>query len=496
MINTRFIRLFAGLSHAELKTFKKYLDSPFFGVRPVTLKLFQYLYKKHSKWHPIYEEWKVERDQERKVELESQLRKYLGKKEASVKIFPGESENDSRVRRMISHLKGHLIDYILQVAPKADRDEYLENMGLLRYHLQRGEYELLETKLSEVEKDRRSIRFRDHAFYFYSFQLEELLNDYHVRAGIKEYSYSMMMDFLDIFFVLYKLRMFCTMVGLGKRLKQPFRMSMMEELLEYIDKHNYLEEPLVKIYYLILQMELEGDGQKYYRDLQKQIRSFRKSILPNELRQIYAFMYNFLQQEHRKPGKNMTREMFQLFQQMYKDGTIYSDGLVTTTWFRVCLIIACQAGEYDWAEDFIYANEELIAGDNAKEVFDFGILTVLFYKGEYKEIIQRIDQLKLVNIHFHIRRRFLKIKCYFELGEPTEFFNQCENLRKSLVVHEDKVGPENMSIYSNFRLLADRLGRFKFDLKKVSQKFLDDLENLQVAEKEWLERKANELTGD
>lgn len=494
MIQTKFIRLFAGLSNPELKSFRKFVDSPFFEVRPSTKQLFYYLKKTHAHWHPIYAKWQAEREASKKTDLEAQLLKYLGKEVVMKKLFPGQPENDARIRRIISQLKRHLMDFILQVAPKPEEARYHQNLAVLRYHLQKGEYGLFEAKLAEVQKDQGQIQFQDHAFFYYSFQVEELLNDYYVRAGIRKYTFSLMLEYLDTFFVLYKLRMFCSIISLQKQFDQPFRVNMMAEILEFIQHNDHLQQPLIKIYHEILQMETNADGHPHYRAVLDQVREYKPSIHPREVRQIYGFIYNFLQREHRKAGVNMTREMFHLFQEMYTDGTIYSDGLLTTTWFRICIQIACQAGEYEWAEDFIYAHEERIAGEDSGEVFDFGLLTVLFHRGAFREVIKRIDQLRLVHLQYQIKRRLLKIKCFYELANSEEFFNQLENLRKSIAAHKGKLSDKSVELYSRFRLFAEKLGHFRFGLQEVPLGYVDSLENLPCAEQEWLLKKSRELS--
>lgn len=495
MLYSQFLRLFAILNREELKAFEKFLHSPFFGPREQSRQFFAYLKSTQSRWRPLYEEFQSHKGKRKQRELETQLRKYLGKKEMAAQLFPDEPYNDGRMRRVISECKKLLIRYLGEAAPKTDNPknpyarQFREDLDVLRFYLQRGEFDLFQDQIKAMRK-LEGTDFKDHQYYYRAFQLEEKANDFQIRTGAKTDTYGKQLDHLDTYFILYKLRMFCAMHTRSTAMGVTYKYGMLAEITAYVERENFLGEPLIQIYYLILQMERGKGAQMDYQTILDLLATQLDRISHDEARQIYLFVYNFLEREHRKPGVNFARESFLLIKRVVDEGVIYSEGLIAVGYFNAAVRVACRAGEVKWAEEFIWANEERIAGGNRKEVFDFALLTVLFFQKEYTVILRQLDQLQFNDSNYQIRLRVLKMKTLYEQHSPEidsseDFFKLVEAFRRFLKNKTD-LRPAAAIHYGNFLNFAEKLGKAAFDGKELPTDFEHQVIQEETAEEEWL----------
>ena len=493
MTGTKFLRLLATLSKEELKEFEKFLKSPYFNTRNQPVLLFQYLKSTYSRWHPLYLEYAAtSTSRERKAELEQKLHEVLAKKKVAAVIFPNERYNDPRMRRVIHYCKQLIEEFFYQLAPKADHEFYLRHIAMLQHHLLRGELDLFEDLLEEVREIQQKTSFRDHQFYYYAYQLEEVTNDYLIRTARNLDAFQPMSDNFDVYFILNKLRMSCGMATRDKMFGRGYEYPMMEELIAYIEKTDFSTVPLIGMYYHIFHLEQNKEDRMHYKALQTLLQENKGQISLGERRQISGFMLNYLTRENRKPGQKMSWELFDLFRTMVGEGLVYINGMITVPYFNLGLRAACRVGEFDWGEQFIHDHTDRLLGKNAKEVLDLSRLVVQYNRGEYQQVLRKIDTLKFKDSRQQVFRRILKLQTLYEINEPNQFF-QLTDAFKRFIRAKQEIGTTASTFFSNFVSFSERLGRIKFDLKPVKSGLEEEIQHSATAEKDWLIDKIKEL---
>ena len=493
MIKTKFLRLLATLDKDELKDFERFIYSPYYNSRKQPLQLFDYLKSNLSKWHhPFLNYISPDTSKAKKQQLELHLESILSKATISEHLYPGERFNDPRMRRIVHYLKQLLEEFLYALAPKAEQEYYLRHIAMLRHHLHRGEFDLFEAQLTEVRKRQQQTTFRDHQFYYYAYQVEEVANDYLVRTARNRDSFQQMTDFFDAYFILNKLRLFCGMATREKMFEVDYRYQMMEELIHYIEKTDFNDVPLIGIYYHILHLEQARDDRMHFKQLELMLKANKAGISSGEQRNIYGFMLNYLTRENRKPGQKMYAELYQLLRTMVEEGLIYINNKITIPYFNLGVRAACRMGEFDWVEDFIYAHEDRLIGQNATEVIDLSLLTVLHYRGEYDTVLQRIDRLRFKDPRLQVLRRMLKLQTLYESNAPNAFF-QLTDAFKRFIKSRKEIGRAAFTYFSNFVSFTERLGRIKFDLKPIKKDLAKEIQDSPTAEKDWLLDKLQEI---
>lgn len=490
MQNTKLIQLFATLTKEELKKLEKYLESPYFHTKLQSRQLMQHLAQQFDKWYLLYHEYRD--STEKDPELENKLESLLSKEAVAEALFPDVPYNDQKMRRIIFESKKVLSDFLFQLAlSNQPRLPELKQITLLQHHLKRGELALFESQLKEAQQYRDNLDNLHSQYFEYAYQVEELYNNYLINTRGRDDSFQLMSDHLDTAYLISKLRIFCAMLTRSKVYKFKYEYRLMDELTDAIESFDFSTAPLLEIYYLILKLEREKAKPGDYKRLYELIGLHQPHIPLTEVRQIYGFMLNYLLRESRKPKTDYYPEIFSLLQKMIKEDLIYADGQIAPYYFELCVSTAGKVKAFDFAEDFIYEHEDRLIGKDAQEVFDFSLLVLLFYKGEYRAILKRIDMLKFKVVRSQIRLRILKLKTLFESKETESFFLLCDSLKK-FIRSKKEIGETAHTFYYNFVSLADKLGKIAFNQRK-SEGMEQEIEETQAAEKEWLMEKYLEL---
>ena len=187
----------------------------------------------------------------------------------------------------MSNSKKLLETFIEQITPgvlSADQERIL---GVLRHLLDKQDFDLFQSYLTEARKVSDSM-MQDEAYFYFLFRLKELLNSYNLRMlqlqrrkhFEKLESFDSLHLDLDNWYALTKLFSFTTMTSLRKRYDKPFEYYMKEELISFLQKRKAHLAPRIKIYLLLLQMEEENCGTSRVCGTQSIAQYAQKDICP------------------------------------------------------------------------------------------------------------------------------------------------------------------------------------------------------------------------
>lgn len=485
MIKGNFIRLLVTLSDVEFRQFELFLHSPYFNTKAQPRLLLRELKQSRAKWRPALLEG----------ELEAESLHVLDKEFVAGQLFPGEPYKDTRMRRIISDTNKLLEKFIAQQARQAPEEQRHDDTSILRHHLRRGEHEIFERRMKKVKVREANTQFRDQDYYFDAFQTEELNNQFRLSTGKKDDSFPYMLDMLDAFYVLSKLRYFCAMHTRGQILGRDYDFSFLDAIQTEIRSGRFDAFPLIRIYDGIFRLERGAAGQEDYRQIMTLIRANRVHIPGDELRQLFGFILNYLLRESRKPNRDFLGETFERLKEMLVEGFIYINDMIIAPYFSLILDLACKVEAYEWAESFIHVHADKLSHPEAAELVDYSLLLVWFHKGDYADVLQRIDRLKFKGTRNQLRRRSLKLRSLYQAGDAEGFLLMTDAFGKFIKSKSD-VGVAARTHYLNFVRNAEKLGRIRFNLKAVPKGMREELEVQEMAYKEWVMEKLSELVND
>ena len=156
-------------------------------------------------------------------------------------------------------------------------------------------------------------------------------------------------------------------------------------------------------------------------------------------------------------------------------------------------MLACFAGEVDWAWFFYEKYEHLLSDDNEKKKISRP--TLKYYSKEYKEAIFEFSRISFNTFQFQLTAKGLIIRSYIEMSitENTEtILSHCKAFENLLRRRQSEMSQQIFNIRMNQILLVKRIV-----LQKSSKtKLLADLEEINVVDRNWVRNQILRLPSD
>lgn len=491
MINSDCLRILATLSKEEFKKFQLFVGSPIYSRSKAVQILIGHLCKTWELWHPIFLE--LTQSPMRKNVLMPTLEKEIGKGRLHTLIYPEKPYNDQNLRKAQSDTYKLAEQFIKQcLTTETPVEEIRQSLRLQHFFLDRGAEKLFLKGMKHIEKSLASPSYLNSSYYHLSAQVAELMISYDIRIGKRKDHFPEWALQFDRYFVLTKLRQYSGMKARQKVHDQEYDYFFMDEVLNNSRTEKKFQVPMIQIWYHIVRLEQPDCAWNSFSQLQQLLKLHTSKIEKQELRMIYASMINFLAKENRRPGLDLRKELFAVFKEMVQSKAIYIEDKINSGYFNACVRAAMKAEAHEWAEDFIYDHSDRLLGPNPKELVDYSLLLLLFERQEYPEVLKRIGLLRFSDEKKAILKRILQLQTFYETEASEDFFRLCDSLIR-YIRNKKEIGRAMKSHFRNFVRSLHLIGRYRFNLKPIKPELRGEIQQIQMAERNWLLEKLNEL---
>lgn len=467
MEKLELVQYLFSLQNEEWERFELYLQSPYFTRKKLPLVLFRYLrtFANENGDGP------------------SPTR--ISKQEAFEQIYPGEPFKAQRLRRVSMELKGLLIDFIAleakQILPKDLEKEY----AVRKHLLDRGKLRLYAER-RDAGGD-RALPQPFHSFYhFGKMVLERLHNEYFIHSGRPIDSLPVVIDHLDQYYLSSRMELWSSMINKERIYRQPHEYTFSEEVTGMILSTKGEKWSGVRLWWQIWLLHQPGKGRDAIEFLDRFISKKGAEIPLGQLRQIRGFMMNYLNWSMAEVEEKYLR-LWWLLRDMLDEGTLYSEGKITTTLFRATVRSACLAGEWKWARDFLQHHGSNFKGEEVDKQLTLFRALVEFYSGDPEKALAQTHTIRFKAVRNEIYLKVLQVMCVFEMGDEVDFFRRAEAFRKYVVKGED-FGKKFAMRNVNFVRLILRIGKSRFHGQSPLPSLEEGIAGKYVAEQYWLKK--------
>ena len=383
----------------------------------MTLDLYQYCKRTRWQWFPLAHAYR-----NRIAELweeHPEIARLFSKPQIARSLFPGEAENDPRLRRVISQTKKALELFLTLDAVVENPVPFDRQNALLRRFLDRGDLNCLDhfgkqygqqnlTRLPQDEPEFQLSRFR-----------EALVNS-EARMRNQDFGRSAFQDandHLDRFYLHHKQRLFAAMHALTP-LGPPheYQFTLERQLTEWAREEEFLGSGLSRLYDLAIRLQTEDlppnevfAGISLLHECSEQISDY-------DFRQLTGFFLLFLDRRAIVTGAPIRRTIFFLVQQLIRRKAIYIRDKIVVTWFVRVVFAALNVDEMEWLEEFLLSHEGRIEGEYGAQHWELSMLRFTFALGSYRQVIRRVNQFQFTRGRLEIWARSLKAKALYELA--------------------------------------------------------------------------------
>ena len=482
-MNDKIIAILKTFDNSDIKSFKKFLESPFFSTGRDLTKYYDCIIK----FLPDYE-----------VSKEKLLKKYFGK-------IDNEDGRQSKILRALnSDLAKALDEYI--IASSLRGKNFYSKYLLIQGYSSRGLYELGEKKTEEVFSEEENMS----ASYIKKMQLI-LLKSFSINFkstahknneiyGEIENQSEILLSFLFSFFLdmLNSLNVNSIIYNIQSKSEQLTLLLNNINLDVFLEnlRPDYPNYKKIKLDIVLLSSILKNNKfESYYAKLNELYFDVFDSLDASTKMHYFTYVLNYYSEN---TGKETIPKKFEFIKFALEKGLFAAGGLkyFHPSIFKVFMLAGLYANELGWTENFIIEYLEKMNPDVKDNMRLYSYAFLHHYKKEFLKSIEFISAFKFENEVFTYDMKVMLLKNYYELAKTSGEYLESLNYSLDAFAHYIK---DNKRVSESYRTIgrkfiagmkllikADFLSvtkEEKIDMHFEIEKFLEDSKDAWLTDK-------------
>ena len=401
---------------------------------------------------------------------------------------------ENKGRSAVAKLKKALEQFLQQEVLTGDETE--QNKLLIRALEKMGADNFFERKVQERIKKLEKSGQRNFAVYA---EMEWLLERVFLHPETAIYNFKQnilpeLLDNLDSFFILKKLRYGCEVVHQSAYLRHEYQTLFWSEILSWVRQKNEEGDPLFKFYnaYLDLSLakkvDLVESCLKSFEDIADHLTKLDEAFVIKNL-------INLLIKEINKGNSQHAGPALALYQRAIDREILLQRGRLRTVTFLNIATIGCLAGEFAWTEWFINKFGQSLDPAKKEDTVNYALAYLNFIHGisqngsadHYEQAIDLLALLKLPDLYFSLRMRPLELLItlnyhYLLNGDRQLLESKIQSFLRFLQRKTDTIPPEKLVTYRNFVRSIEKIYKacekysgelLPGELNKIEKKIMD-----------------------
>ena len=306
MSSSKLLELLSRMSRRQMATLEDLVHSPFFNKNAEVRQLFTFLGLKHPDFNGV------------------------DRKSLAVEAFPKQQVDDLKVRHLMSILlalaEKALVLPELFAGPEIDRRvaETLGTMDLPKHY--RSALRRYEGRLKKAPGLSPALSYES---YRHGLVLEHDPQRKQASDSLEDaYTH------LDEFYLSSKLRQTCVSISRKHGAATGPGTAMLEEILSYLQKHPP-RSPLVHLYFLALQTQLEPGKEEHFKALKAGLLVQDERLSPELAKELHILARNYCIRRMNDGHVLYTQELFDLYRSALSKGLLHAtDGHFSPASFK------------------------------------------------------------------------------------------------------------------------------------------------------------------
>jgi hypothetical protein len=476
MLNTKLVEFLRSFSRHELTQFRKYLLSPFFNEK--------------EEFVPFYDLLSEEL-------LAGRTSNGLSKAQVWDTVFPKTKYDDLRFRRLCSDLMRLAMDFTAyhQYASNPATAQVFLLHALANTRLEKH----FDGVLRQTELVQEKMGVRDADFHYLSYMLHRRRQEHleHISPKTAAFDPIEKADYhLDCYYFAKKLEHYCDVLGYRNMVSETAKVTLYPDFLGYLEQTNYLEEPVVKAWYLVARMMLHPDDTHFFQQMKLLLETQAGSFQPRELKTLFIHSMNYCIDTKINHGReDYYSELFSLYKIALSREIIFENGELNPHHYKNIITISLHIRELAWAEEFISNYSHRLPKADQENAQNYNLAHVYFYQNRYDKVIEMLREVEYQNIAYSLGSRLLLLRTYFELQEDQALNSLIDSY--SIFLRRNKlISKEVKQQYLNMLRFTRKLFLLAPYDKKGFEKTRLEIENCKsLTAKKWLLEKADEMIG-
>lgn len=280
------------------------------------------------------------------------------------------------------------------------------------------------------------------------------------------------MEALEEFYQSMKMKLSAEMVNRKNLMpEQELTPKVEAMLLELKEKKINLENPSKnsELYFLLFKF-FQKKNTKEYQRIKKYLIENNELLHQDEKLTILICLINYLATKIKEGNLKMLEETFNLYKFGLENKTLIYKGKIEATSFINIITLACNLGEYEWAENFAKENKIFLSSKIETEVEAIGLMIISFKKKNYNQVVSIYANATLSNIFLQISGRIHFLASLYELRDFISLEKELESFIGFLRQNK-KVGQDNRDAALNFAKVLKNLYKRNLIKGRIQKEF-------------------------
>lgn len=460
MKNLIVAEILTTFSRDELNALRKFLESPIFNARQDVLRLFEIMAAAHPA--PV--------EQSRQVVFRQ--------------VF-GSGSFDARQFNLTASYLLKLTEKFLALR-QWESDQHGRDLDLMQALAHRKQHKLLDRHNRAIAKRMDAQRQRDADWQRAQYQRQAVS-----LAGLLQQGRGRDFDFQELAraheqaFVIEKLRYGCMLSSHQAVEKKEYDQGLLPLLLQYLDGHTYLENPVVAAWYHGYFAQKDPQATRHFTRMKNILAAHGRLFSDEELHNLYLMAVNFCILRINSGDNDFLNELFDLYQTGLSQGIFLENGLISRFSYNNIVNIALKTQRLEWAFGFLERYRPVLEASFRDATYHFNLARCHYENGDFSAALISLTRIEYDDVLQNMMAKTLQAKIYYQTLE----FQALESLLDSMLVYLQRkkmlgYHKENFSNMARFlrRILAIKPG----DKGEKAKLAAEIAECKKLVEKGWL----------
>lgn len=409
------------------------------------------------------------------------------------KIFEGDDLNEQRLRYVMTDLT-KLVEQLF-VEKELHEDTLLTNQLLLSALQDHGLTKLSPTVIEKSRNILESYPFHDQYRFNHQFLLER---DYYEYVASKRNiavteNLEQILKNLDYYFIVNKLKFAAELINHTNVMAGESDPFFLESIEKYMQQTDYLAEPAIEIYYLILKTLTHPDEETHYFNLKAKLAANLDKFPQQELNDMYIFARNYCAKRINSGDTKYLSEIFDLYKTLIENQIIYINGYLSQWDYKNIVSVGLRLEEYEWVHRFIEDYRSQIKPEERENAYTYNLAIYHYHLGEYDKTLELLRDVEFTDVYYHLDCKSLLMKTYFELEE----FEPLHSLMDAFYAYlrrNKMISNYQRTSYSNFLSFVKKMIRYRYKGPEKIKKLEESLEDISpIPNLSWIQKKLEML---
>ena len=395
----------------------------------------------------------------------------LAKEKVFRKLFPGKAYNEQQLYNVMSYLKK--LYYRFMSCEYLQRQRYQESLLTIEEAFESHQFDIMTNRGKQLMKKLQKDPVHDSEYYFTKYRLHHAVGYYsgHYFDRAETDTFQSMLDELDRFYIVEKLRNCCHLTANSIMMNTSYRFRMLEELLAHLEENweEYEQERSIVLYHTVLMSLIDEENPRHYQRMKKMLAEEMDQLSEREGRDLYTFSYNYCIQMSNAGHEHYQMELFQLYKQGLSQDLLLDKGMISEWDYKNIATLGARLKEFEWTENFLQEYKEKLPPHRRENAYNYNLGNLYYNKGLYHDALSALLVVQFTDVKYHLSTTFLLLRTYYALKDTEALLSLIETFR-IYVIRNRKMTVEQKRGYTNFLRFAKKLVLIKHHASTYSKK--------------------------